>query len=316
MKIYPTATVSGSSITVNGNELAADGSATVTISGETTVMIAVSSGNYTTTYTLTIQPGQGKKVTFKTASDVTLTVVNKNGEELAYTKTVGTGGTINYLYTLVPGDDYSYVATQGTYYHAKKSFTLGSSEVIQVSVKQEDWLEVLDLGDLTDKDARGNLKMNTAFDKQTHEYTLDMPDAVMAGCFVQIDLRVSRLELEPHSSRRSLLHRDRIFCFGFRRELVRHCDADGFLLLRSVQLQRNIFQRGKRRAVQRDFVSRRIVAIAGIIHVLLECKIQQGCRSGYADRVFQFSSAEAGRGAAFPVDRDRAVLQADRHIFQ
>lgn len=180
LKIYPTATVSGSSITVNGNELAADGSATVTISGETTVMIAVSSGNYTTTYTLTIQPGQGKKVTFKTASDVTLTVVNKNGEELAYTKTVGTGGTINYLYTLVPGDDYSYVATQGTYYHAKKSFTLGSSEVIQVSVKQEDWLEVLDLGDLTDKDARGNLKMNTAFDKQTHEYTLDMPDATNA----------------------------------------------------------------------------------------------------------------------------------------
>lgn len=180
LKIYPTATVSGSSITVNGNELAADGSATVTISGNTTVTITVSSGKYTTTYTLTIQPGQGKKVTFKTASDVTLTVVNKNGEELAYTKTGGTGGTINYLYTLVPGDDYSYVATQGTYYHAKKSFTLGSSEVIQVSVKQEDWLEVLDLGDLTDKDARGNLKMNTAFDKQTHEYTLDMPDATNA----------------------------------------------------------------------------------------------------------------------------------------
>lgn len=145
----------------------------------------VSSGNYTTTYTLTIQPGQGKKVTFKTASDVTLTVVNKNGEELAYTKTAGAGGTINYLYTLVPGDDYSYVATQGTYYHAKKSFTLGSSEVIQVSVKQEDWLEVLDLGDLTDKDARGNLKMNTAFDKQTHEYTLDMPDATMHSSYGQ-----------------------------------------------------------------------------------------------------------------------------------
>ena len=182
LKIYPTATVSGSSITVNGNELAADGSATVTISGETTVMIAVSSGNYTTTYTLTIQPGQGKKVTFKTASDVTLTVVNKNGEELAYKKTAGAGGTINYLYTLVPGDDYSYVATQGTYYHAKKSFTLGSNEVIQVSVKQEDWLEVLDLGDATEQTARGNLKMNAAFDKQTHEYTLDMLDATNALC--------------------------------------------------------------------------------------------------------------------------------------
>ncbi len=184
LKIYPTATVSGSSITVNGNALDTDGSATVTISGNTTVTvtITVSSGNYTTTYTLAIQPGQGKKVTFKTASDVTLTVVNKNGEELAYTKTSGASGTINYLYTLVPGDNYSYVATQGTYYHAKKSFTLGSNEVIQVSVKQEDWLEVLDLGDATEQTARGNLKMNAAFDKQTHEYTLDMLDATNALC--------------------------------------------------------------------------------------------------------------------------------------
>ena len=182
LKIYPTATVSGSSITVNGNALDTDGSATVTISGETTVTITVSSGNYATTYTLAIQPGQGKKVTFKTASDVTLTVVNKNGEELAYTKTNGASGTVNYLYTLVPGDNYSYVATQGTYYHAKKSFTLGSNEVIQVSVKQEDWLEVLDLGDATEQTARGNLKMNAAFDKQTHEYTLDMLDATNALC--------------------------------------------------------------------------------------------------------------------------------------
>lgn len=182
LKIYPTATVSGSSIKVNGNELDADGSATVTISSNTTVTITVSSGNYATTYTLTIQPGQGRKVTFKTASDVTLTVVNKNGEELAYTKTIGASGTVNYLYTLVPGDDYSYVATQGTYYHAKKSFTLGSSEVIQVSVKQEDWLEVLDLGDATEQTARGNLKMNAAFNKQTHEYRLDMLDATNALC--------------------------------------------------------------------------------------------------------------------------------------
>ena len=176
LKIYPTATVSGSSITVNGNELAADGSATVTISGETTVMIAVSSGNYTTTYTLTIQPGQGKKVTFKTASDVTLTVVNKNGEELAYTKTAGAGGTINYLYTLVPGDDYSYVATQGTYYHAKKSFTLGSSEVIEVSVKQEDWLTSLALSSAADEKYKGDIELSPSFAKSVHTYTATVPD--------------------------------------------------------------------------------------------------------------------------------------------
>ena len=167
LKIYPTATVSGSSITVNGNKLDADDSATVTISGNTTVTIAVSSGNYTTTYTLTIQPGQGKKVTFNTASDVTLTVVNKNGEELAYTKTVGTGGTINYLYTLVPGDDYSYVATQGTYYHAKKSFTLDSNEV---------WLTSLALSSAADEKYKGDIELSPSFAKSVHTYTATVPD--------------------------------------------------------------------------------------------------------------------------------------------
>lgn len=176
LKIYPTATVSGSSIKVNGNELDADGSATVTISGNTTVTITVSSGNYTTTYTLAIQPGQGKKVTFKTASDVTLTVVNKNGEELAYTKTAGAGNTINYLYTLVPGDDYSYVATQGTYYHARKSFTLGSSEVIQVSVKQEDWLTYLALSSAADEKYKGDIELSPSFAKSVHTYTATVPD--------------------------------------------------------------------------------------------------------------------------------------------
>ena len=176
LKIYPTATVSGSSIAVNGNALDADGSVTVTVSGETTVSIQVSSGSYATTYTLTIQPGQGKKVTFKTASDVTLTVVNRNGEELAYTKTNGSGGTVNYLYTLVPGDDYSYVATQGTYYHAKKSFTLGSSEVIQVSVKQEDWLAELALGNSESSNSKGGIVLDAAFSKATHAYTAVVPD--------------------------------------------------------------------------------------------------------------------------------------------
>ena len=176
LKIYPTATVSGSSITVNGNALDTDGSATVTISGETTVTITVSSGNYATTYTLAIQPGQGKKVTFKTASDVTLTVVNKNGEELAYTKTIGASGTVNYLYTLVPGDDYSYVATQGTYYHARKSFTLGNSGVIEVSVKQEDWLISLALSSAADEKYKGDIELSPSFAKSVHTYTATVPD--------------------------------------------------------------------------------------------------------------------------------------------
>ena len=96
----------------------------------------------------------------------------------------------------------------------------------------------------------------------------------MTDSFIQIDLRVSRLELEPHSSRRSFLYRDRIFRFGLRCELVRHRNADGFLLLRSVQLQRNIFQRGEWRVVQCDFVSCRIVTISRLICMQLERKVQ------------------------------------------
>ena len=68
------------------------------------------------------------------------------------------------------------------------------------------------------------------------------PDAVLADGFVQINLRVSRLEPEAHGGRRGLLHGDRIVRSGFRREPVRHRDADGLLLLRSVQLHRNMFQ--------------------------------------------------------------------------
>ena len=158
------------------SELDTDGSAAVTVSGNTTVTVAVSSGNYTTTYTLAIQPGQGKKVTFKTASDVTLTVVNKNGEELAYTKTIGASGTVNYLYTLVPGDDYSYVATQGTYYHARKSFTLGNSGVIEVSVKQEDWLTSLALSSAADEKYKGDIELSPSFAKSVHTYTATVPD--------------------------------------------------------------------------------------------------------------------------------------------
>ena len=99
-----------------------------------------------------------------------------NGEELAYAKTAGAGNTINYLYTLVPGGDYSYVATQGTYYHAKKSFTLGSSEVIEVSVVQGDWLTSLALGNSENTGSKGNLFPEASFSKSTHTYTVNVPD--------------------------------------------------------------------------------------------------------------------------------------------
>lgn len=76
----------------------------------------------------------------------------------------------------MPGEDYSYVATQGTYYHAKKSFTLGNNEIIQVSVKQEDWLTSLALSSAADEKYKGDIELSPSFAKSVHTYTATVPD--------------------------------------------------------------------------------------------------------------------------------------------
>lgn len=168
LTITPTPTVEGYAVTVNGQN-AAQG-VTVQISGTTVVEVTVSAGDYTTTYTLTIEPGAGQKVTFKTGTGITLTVVNKNGEELAYTREISG----NYLYTLVPGEEYAYVATAGTYFHAKKSFQFtNSSLVINVSVKQEECLSELALGIGNAANRKGSIVL----DGEGHTYTATVPDS-------------------------------------------------------------------------------------------------------------------------------------------
>lgn len=168
LTITPTPTVEGYAVTVNGKDATAQG-VTVDISGTTVVEVKVSAGEYATTYTLTIEPGAGQKVTFKTGSGITLTVVNKNGEELAYTRELSG----NYLYTLVPGEEYAYVATAGEYFHAKKTFQFtNSSLVIDVSVKQEECLNELALGDGNAAKKKGNIALSGS----GHRYTATIPD--------------------------------------------------------------------------------------------------------------------------------------------
>ena len=151
LRIYPTATLTGSSITISSNEtdypLDEKGGAAVPVNGNTDVTVSVKNGAYETAYTLHIQPvkGQSVKLILKDADE--LEVRNKNGEVLAYTSVLELGKPV-YTYTLVPNETYSYVATKNTWYHAKKDFTLsdvGSGLTMAVEVTAGDWLTELTL---------------------------------------------------------------------------------------------------------------------------------------------------------------------------
>ena len=149
LRIYPTATLTGSAVTVssNGTDYPLDekGSAAVPVNGNTDVTVSVKNGAYETAYTLHIQPGKGQSVILKDADE--LEVRNKNGEVLAYTSVLELGKPV-YTYTLVPNETYSYVATKNTWYHAKKDFTLsdvGSGLTMTVEVTAGDWLTELTL---------------------------------------------------------------------------------------------------------------------------------------------------------------------------
>lgn len=179
LKIFPTAASSQYTVKVNGNTPDSDGSATVSVNGDTDILVTVSGGGYTTIYTLHIRPGEGKQVTFTMDTDTAIVVVNKNGEELEYTKKFE-GSKVIYGYTLVPGEAYSYVATRDTWYHAQKSFTLEASATTsssyEVSVEADDRLTELALGSGTASGKKGSIRLSQAFSAETHRYTATVPD--------------------------------------------------------------------------------------------------------------------------------------------
>ena len=87
LRIYPTATLTGSSITIssNGTDYLLDekGGAAVPVNGNTDVTVSVKNGAYETAYTLHIQPGKGQSVKLILKDADELEVRNKNGEVLA-----------------------------------------------------------------------------------------------------------------------------------------------------------------------------------------------------------------------------------------
>lgn len=165
-------------IQINGQKLE-NGIGEVEITGNTDIEVTVSGNGYSNTYSLKIQPGEGQIQTFTSMKDVTLQVFNKNGVEIPYTSNKGNDNINRYLFTLVPGEPYSYIATYDTYYHIADEFTpnFDSAQGVKIDfdkISDWNWLTELQFG--TDLTSKNTLALNKAFDSTEHHYQVPYVD--------------------------------------------------------------------------------------------------------------------------------------------
>ena len=165
------------SVTVNGKDVAAG--VTVPVNGETKIEVVVSANGYSNTYTLTIQPGEGKTLSFISNKEITIEVVNSNGVVMPFTTHRETSTQNRYKYTLVPGETYHYVATKDTYYHIADDFKLedvANSTITVDFTDMGDWLTELAFGRGKSSKQKGNVPMNADFAPAKHDYTVSFED--------------------------------------------------------------------------------------------------------------------------------------------
>lgn len=199
-------------VTVNGNKMT-DGGIAVELDtdssgnpAKTSVEVCVSAGEYSTVYTLSIQPGEGKNLNFRTANaDITVEVVNSNGVIMPYKKFKESATTNIYQYVLVPGETYSYVATLDTYYHVKDEFKLEevANSTITVSLAAEDWISALALGTSAASGKKGTIPLDTDFAADKHKYTVTMEDTeslVYLWATGETDADINAIYNQIHSS--------------------------------------------------------------------------------------------------------------------
>ena len=173
--LAPEAFDDGYAVTVNGTPLAQTGSLPVKDGDEITIGLA--KNGYTGSYTLKFVQAAGRSITFNTTGrEVDVSVYNRNGEKMLSVKERQTSGFYAYRYTLVPGETYTYIATQNEFYHAMNTFTLEESanSTVTVQVKTENWLESLEFAE--NSTMTSGYSLDRAFHPDTHTYTLTVQD--------------------------------------------------------------------------------------------------------------------------------------------
>ena len=168
----------GYEITVNGQD--AKEGVKVEIAGDTVITVTVSANGYSNTYTLNIQPGEGKTLSFISDKEVTVEVVNSNGVVMPYTTHKETTTKNRYKYTLVPGETYSYIATSNAYYHIADDFKLEdvANSLITVDfAEMSDWLTELAFG-FGGKNGKykNTLPLNKDYSAADHHYQVSFVD--------------------------------------------------------------------------------------------------------------------------------------------
>ena len=164
-------------VTINGQN--AGNGVSVPVSGETEIEVVVSADGYSNTYTLTIQPGEGKTLSFISDKEITIEVVNSNGVVMPYTTHRETDTQNRYKYTLVPGETYHYIATKDSYYHIADDFKLEdvANRTLNIDFSDMgDWLTDLAFGRGKSNKQKGTLALNAAFVPATHSYDITFED--------------------------------------------------------------------------------------------------------------------------------------------
>ena len=171
-------------VTVNGQKMGTE-KISVTLNkengkpSETKIPIRVSYGNYSSTYTITVLPGEGQQITFETkGKDVTVQVVNRNGQVMPCKRVQNGADSNRYLYVLNAEDDYKYVATKDVYFHTTDDFTLETlaNSTVTVDVPTEHWLTGFSVGSTKTESDKGNLPLDTAFEPSKHAYEIVYAD--------------------------------------------------------------------------------------------------------------------------------------------
>lgn len=166
-------------VTVNGQNAADGVTVELADADETSIAVTVTANGYSNTYTLAIRPGEGKALSFVTgSSDVTIEVVNSNGQVMPFQKFKEGTCENRYRYVLVPGETYSYVATSSTYYHAADEFTMedAADSTITVDVPTDNWLTALAFGTKTGSKYKDTLPLDPSFETADHNYRINYVD--------------------------------------------------------------------------------------------------------------------------------------------
>lgn len=172
---YSATTVSDT-LQIDASPLCADASVSINgIPGETAALpisgsncqiaVEVSHANgQKTVYTLNVTKTASVEVTVAHAQEVTVTVQNAAGAVIAPKAQSGTAT----VFALIPGAEYTYVATKDIYYHTSAAFTAAAALTVNAPTPDTtDWLRALHVGP-TKSVAYGS---DAAFQPAVHTYT-------------------------------------------------------------------------------------------------------------------------------------------------